>query len=78
MIEKRKHMLMVLTSILAFLKSILSVIFALILKKLLEYFEIGSKEEIYGQVVWTALFLVFYLIVEIMYNYFFLVLIFKL
>ncbi|MBQ3783605.1 MAG: ABC transporter ATP-binding protein [Lachnospiraceae bacterium] len=70
MIEKRKHMLMVLTSILAFLKSILSVIFALILKKLLEYFEIGSKEEIYGQVVWTALFLVFYLIVEIMYNYF--------
>ena len=70
MIKKRIYMLMGITSIFALFKSILSVAFALMLKKFLEYFETGSLEEVYGQVVWAVLFLLFYFIVEIAYNYF--------
>ena len=50
MIKKRIYMLMGITSIFALFKSILSVAFALMLKKFLEYFETGSLEEVYGQV----------------------------
>lgn len=70
MIKKRVYMLKGITSIFALFNSILSVVFALILKKILEYFETGSLEEIYGQVVWAVVFLMFYLVVEISYNYF--------
>lgn len=70
MIKKSVYMLMGITSIFAVFKSILSVAFALMLKKFLEYFETGTLEEVYGQVVWAVLFLLFYFTVEIAYNYF--------
>lgn len=68
--EKNINSLMILTLIFAVFKSILSVIFALLLKNLLEYFEIGSSKEILIQVFQVILFLILYIIIEITYNYF--------
>lgn len=67
---KSGKILIAVTSVFAFLKAVLSVMFAFMLKTFLDFFAVGTRSEISYQMIVAVLFLLLYLAVELAYNYF--------
>lgn len=67
--NKQNFLIFYITLVFSVFKALLSIVFAFILKNLLDHFGTGTLKHIYNQILLSILFLIFYLIVETIYNY---------